>query len=174
MHPSLMPSYFAPPMPFHPEELYKHIKHLEQVYTTIPTADGNARTAVAKAIIAATASFVEGCLDDLITFSLTEVGVPQSIREWVMANLRSLRNKTDFLKKRLAGLRVGWQVKDSQTSKFVEGQLPELRNKVDHGDVVEQANLRLDRIAEFRILACEYLEQVYASMGVGTPGWLGK
>ena len=50
----------------------------------------------------------------------------------------------------------------------------QLRNKVAHGDVVDQADLRLHSIAEFRKYACAYLEKVYASMAVSTPGWLGK
>ncbi|HYA39897.1 MAG TPA: hypothetical protein VEF34_01230 [Syntrophobacteraceae bacterium] len=176
-----MESFFAPPMPFHPEELYKHIRHLEQVYNAIPPTDGNARTAMAKAIISATASFVEGCVDDLITFTLAAVGVPPPILEWVKGRrrLRGLDDKIQLLKSVLAGLRAGWQVKESPASQFIEGPMPDnkpglrqLRNKVDHGSVVEQADLRVDRVAEFRILACEYLVQVYASMNVGTPGWL--
>ena len=91
MHPSLMPSYFAPPMPFHPEELHKHVKQLEQTYAEIPSADGNARIAVAKAIISATASFVEGCLDDLTRFTLAEVGVPHPIGEWVLEKRRGFQ-----------------------------------------------------------------------------------
>lgn len=90
-----------------------------------------------------------------------------------------LQDKTEFLKKQLAGLRAGWQVRDCPASKFVEERMPDnkpglraLRNKVDHGNVVEQADLRLNNITEFRNFACVYLEEVYASLGVAKPGWL--
>jgi hypothetical protein len=140
-------------MPFHPEELHKHVKQLEQAYAEIPSADGNARIAVAKAIISATASFVEGCLDDLTRFTLAEVGVPHPIGEWVLEKRRGFQDKKEFLKEQLAVLRAGWQVNDCPESLFVEGRMKhnkpglfQLRNKVAHGDVVDQADLRLHSI----------------------------
>lgn len=174
-----MPSYFAPPMPFHPEELYGHLKQLEQVFAGLSLSNTNARVAMAKAMISATASFVEGCLDCLAAFTLSDLQVPQPARDQILERLRGLQDKTELLKKRLAGLRSGWQVQDGPASQFVEGRIPsgrpglrQLRNLVDHGDVVEQADLRLENIGEFRGYARSYLEAVYASLGVETPGWL--
>ena len=51
MHPSQMEAFAAPPMPFHLEELYRHVGELERAYDFL--SDLNARTAVAKAIVAA-------------------------------------------------------------------------------------------------------------------------
>ncbi len=168
-------------MPFHPEELYKHVKQLEQIYTTIPASDTNARTALAKAIISASANFLEGCLTALIGETLAVLAVPQSVREHVLGGFRGLKNKRLFVKERLAGLRSKWQVKENDISKFVEGRmkgnkpgLSQLRNKIGHGEVVQMQDLRLNNIGYFRDSACKYLEQVYASVGVGKPGWLGK
>lgn len=62
MHPSEMQSFFAPPMPFHPEELHKHVTELERAFGQLPSEDLNARTAVAKATVAAVAAFMEGSI----------------------------------------------------------------------------------------------------------------
>lgn len=145
----------------------------------IPSSNINARVAVAKAVISATASFVEGCLNELAAYTLSDLGVLQPIRDQVLERLRGLHDKTELPKKRLAGLRSGWQVQDATESQFVEGRMPngrpglrQLRNQVDHGDVVEQTDLLLDHIEDFRNYARTYLEAVYASLGVATPGWL--
>jgi len=180
MDPSLMVSFFAPPMPFRPEELYKHVRELEGLYGTIAASDTNARTAQAKAIVSATDSFLEGWLGSLFQQTLGELGVPESFRGFVVGKLRGLRAKLEFAKKMLAPLRQGWKVQDDAVSKFVEDRsgndpgLPTLRNRIDHGDVVAQSDLRLNSIEFFRQTACTYLEQVYDSLGVGRPGWLGQ
>lgn len=57
-----MQSFFAPPMPFHPEELHKHVTELERAFGQLPGEDLNARTAVAKATVAAVAAFMEGSI----------------------------------------------------------------------------------------------------------------
>lgn len=179
-HPSLMPSFFAPPMPFHPEELYKQIKELERLYRGIPVSDTNARTAQAKAVISSASSCVEGCVISLSRQTLGELGVPEPLTDHMLGKLRGLRDKLEFAKKKLAPLRNGWNVKDDAASQFVEdrsGDVPglrKLRNKIDHGDVVAQSDLRLNDIEYFRRAICAYLEQVYDSLGVARPGWLGR
>jgi hypothetical protein len=169
-------------MPFQPEELYKHVKQLEHAYMALPTADANARVAVAKAIVSANASLVEGCLDDLIRFVLTEVGVPSPIVKWIgkRRKLQGLQDKMNFLKDVLSTLRAGWLIQDGQASRFAEGRMPDgkpglvqLRNKVDHGEVVDQSDLRLNSIDSFRTNLCDYLKEVYASMKAPPTGWLG-
>lgn len=178
-HPSQMPFYFAPPMPFHPEELCRQLQELEHVYVGIPTSNTNGRVALAKAIVAATANLIEGCLDDLISVSLSDLQVPQAIQDQVLERLRGLHDKTEFVKKRLAPMRCGWQAQDQPASEFVEGRMPngtpslrQLRNLIDHGDTVERAHLRLDEIEEFGNLARRYLLSAYGSLGITTPGWL--
>ena len=168
-------------MPFHPEELHQHVKELERLYAVIPGLDTNAKTALAKAIISATASFVEGCLDSMSSQTLRQLGIPQVWTDDIVLGLKGLYDKITFVKKRLAHLRSGWQVKDNALSKFIEDRLGEnrpgllkLRNLIDHGNVVAQADLRLNNITYFRLAACTYLEQVYTSLGIGKPGWLGK
>lgn len=180
-HPSIMPSFFAPPMPFHPEELHRDVRLLEQIYDLIPIADTNLRTSLAKAIICATSNFMEGCLDSMTVQTLGELRVPQPISNHVLDGLRGLADKTTFAKERLAPLRKGWQVKDDASSQFVENRLGQrspglrqLRNWIDHGEVMAQTALRLNDVAYFRRAACAYLEQVYTSLGIETPAWLGK
>ena len=174
-HPSSMASYFAPTMPFHPEELYKQLKHLESIYLTLDSAEIDARTALAKAIVAGTASLIEGCLHDLAAFGLSEAKVPDSIKARVLRTVNSLSKKSDFLKSDIVPLRGTWSVAKDATSEFIEGGsdacLRPLRNKVDHGGMINQAHLRLDNITDFRKLAIAYLRQVYASMNVPEPGW---
>jgi len=177
----MMPSFFAPPMPFHPEELHKHVKELERIYHLIPDPDTNQKTALAKAIISATASFVEGCLDSMFRPTLSQLTIPQTLNDAMLGGLRGLQDKITFAKKRLAPLRNGWKVKDNVASKFIEGRFPnnkpglvQLRNLIDHGNPVSQTELRLDDIGYFRRCGCTYLEQVYASLGIAKPGWLGN
>jgi hypothetical protein len=174
LDPSSM-QFYAAPLPFHPEELYKHVKDLERIFATIP--DHNGRVTLAKAIIAATGSFVEGCLDDLIRMTLGRVGVPAPIQKWILDNKSSgiarsgMARKSEFLKDLLAGLRSGWKV-SKRASDFIEG-VRQLRNKVDHGNAVDEVDLRFGSIHDFRTMACDYLEQVYASVDEPKPGWLG-
>ena len=178
-HPSLMPSFFAPPMPFHPEELHKHVKELERIYLTLPETDGNGRIALAKSVISATASFVEGCLDALCEQVLGELGMPSDLSNPLLNRLWGLNVKIDYVKHSLAPKRNGWLVINNNIAMFVENRLPNkqqglltLRNLIDHGDVVNIPALRMDNITFFRITACKYLERVYQSLGVGRPGWL--
>lgn len=110
MHPSLVLSFFAPPKPFHPEELYKHVKELERLYCAIPASDTNARTAQAKAIVSGTDSFAEGCLISVFRQTLGEIGVPEPLVDSMLHNLRGLRRKLEFAKNKLAPLRNGWTV----------------------------------------------------------------
>ena len=105
--------------------------------------------------------------------------MPQPVTDQELERLRGLHDKTEFVKTRLAGLKQGWQVQDGPASQFVEGRMPngrpglrQLRNLVDHGDVVEQVDLRLEQISEFRNHARVYLEAVYASLAVAKPAWL--
>lgn len=129
-------------MPFHPEELYKHVKELERLYSEIPLSDTNARTAQAKAIVSCTDSFVEGCLSSLFRQTLAELGVPEPLRDPLLRGSRSLGAKLEFAKQTLAPLRNGWKLKDDGVSQFVEDRLrtapglPTLRNKIDHGGEV--------------------------------------
>jgi hypothetical protein len=67
MHPSEMQSFLAPPMPFHPEELHKHVTELERAFDRLPGEDLNARTAVAKATVAAVGAFMEGSIRNRAT-----------------------------------------------------------------------------------------------------------
>jgi hypothetical protein len=177
-HPSVMSSFFAPSMPFHPEELHKHVVELERTYCLIPDPDTNQKTALAKAIISATASFVEGCLDSMFCPTLNQLAIPQTLHNAMIGGFRGLQNKIDFAKKHLAPLRNGWRVKDNAASKFIENRqknslgLVQLRNKIDHGNHVSQSELRLEDIGYFRRCGCAYLDQVYASLGIAKPGWL--
>lgn len=181
MHPSMMPSFFTLPMPFHPEELHKHVKELERVYSTSPNLDTNGKEALAKAIISATASFVEGCIDAVSEQTVAELGNPPNLRAAKPDGHAGLYDKTEYVKNQLAPLRMGWIVKTDAISQFVEGGVgtPEpglrgLRNLIAHGNLVGQKHLRLDNISYFRNAACDYLEQVYASLGIAKPGWLAR
>ena len=158
-----MPSWFGVLEPYHPETLYRHVKELERVYEQLDPSDTNAREAVAKAIVSATASFVEGCL-----------------AEWIRQLRGDSADKqtTDVAKKEPSGLhnkaqraRAGWCV-EPPIEHFIETDLKNLRNAVDHGDKVQQADLRLDAITEFKWSAGKYVEQVCTSLGIDRPGWL--
>lgn len=86
-------------------------------------------------------------------------------------------HSAEFVKKRLAPIRCGWEAQDHPASQFVEGPMPngtpslrQLRNLIDHGDTVARAHLRLDEIEEFGNLARRYLLSAYGSLGLTTPG----
>jgi len=168
MHPSLMTTSGATPlvlMPWHPEELHKHVLILEGVYNSLPADDTNARQAVAKAVVWAASSFLEGCLQQFIEqlCSQENIGPPK---------LRGLANKREWVVCR-AKQRKTFAVDPAKAStRFVEDDLEELRNDVDHGGKVETANLHLENISFFRGVAKDYLEQVYRSFEIGKPGWL--
>lgn len=169
-HPGLLPSVVEPVGPIQPEELHRHVKVLERIYISfLPPADTNSRTAQAKAIVAATAAFVEGCLDDIIRWRCGEFGIRRP------NNLHSLAGMLNYCGNTLAPVRQGWPAESVESAQFVEGSdawsLRKLRNAIDHGDLVNQSHLKMDSIEYFRRSACAYLEQVYISVGLGKPGW---
>jgi len=160
-----MQSFAAPPMPWHPEELYREALSLEAVYKAIPADDMNARRAVAKAVVWAASSFLEGCLQQLVESLCAEekIAVPK---------LRGLANKREFVLKRAKQKNTFCVDPDNASIRFIEDDFDELRNKVDHGKKVDTANLHLNDISFFREAAREFLEQVYRSLEIGKPGWL--
>jgi hypothetical protein len=164
MHPSLMPSFFAPPMPFQPEELFRHVVQLERVYVGLDSGDSNARMAVAKAIVASVAHFVEGSLKDQIRFHLRDLGTPEPVVALVEKQQRGLEDQKDLVKV-LVLLREGAPISASIK------ELQALRNKIAHGAVVEATQLHLDDIGHFRQLAIGYLKEVYTGLKQPHPGW---
>ena len=151
-------------MPWHPEELYKHVLILEGVYNSLPD-DMNKRQAVAKAVIWAASSCLEGCLQELVEKLCAE-------EKKEVCKLNGLANKRGFVISR-AKQRKTYSVDPALAStRFVEDDLDELRNKVNHGDKVETAELHLEGISFFREAAGDYLEQVYRCFEMGKPGWL--
>jgi hypothetical protein len=165
---------------FHPEVLHRHIRQLEQVYDPIPESETNGRTAVAMAIVAATASFVEGSIHQLLRqHLLAKIGDGVLVDD-VLGHFRGLERKLGYAKKRVELLGGKWQVKDDGVSQFVENRLgPKtpgligLRNLIDHGTKITKSHLRLEDVKFFRQTACKYLEQVYSSYGDMKPAWLG-
>jgi hypothetical protein len=152
-------------MPWHPEELYKHVLILEGVYNSLPNDDTNARQAVAKAVIWAASSFLEGCLQQFVEELCSKEGKE-------VPNLHGLANRRQFVIKR-AKKKKTYSVDPAQAStRFIENDLEELRNKVNHGGRVDTNEFRLDNISFFREAARDYLEQVYQSFEIGKPGWL--
>jgi hypothetical protein len=152
-------------MPWHPEELHKHVLVLEEVYNSLLVDNTNARQAVAKAVIWATSSFLEGCLQQLVEQLCAEEKIK-------VPNLNGLVNKREWVISR-AKRRKTYSVDSNRTStRFVEDEFAKLRNDVDHGEKVDTTKLRLDNISFFRQTAGDYLEQVYRSFDIGKPGWL--
>jgi hypothetical protein len=163
--------------PFHPQTLYEHVKDLEDACTSAKTP--KAQVAVAKAVVAATASFVEGCLYELLHRHLFGKIGNKALVEDLLKKHRTIQGKVDFAAAHDEYLGATWTIADGTTKNFVEGRgekphLISLRNAIDHGDKVLHADLKLDNIAYFRTVACEYVEQVYASFNDPKPGWLGK
>ena len=166
MHPSLISSTFfaAPPMPWHPEELHKQVLVLEKLYDSLPD-DMNARTAMAKAVVWAASSFLEGCLQQLVESLCAEekIAVPK---------LGGLANKREFVISRAKKKSTFSVDANNASTRFVEDTYKDLRNKVDHGNKVNADDLHLDNVSFFRNAAADYLDQLYRSFGIGRPGWL--
>jgi hypothetical protein len=149
-------------MPFNPEELHKHVKELERIWDWIPEGEPNARVALAKAIVAATASFVEGTLDELIVRRCRMAGKKPNLGslmkcvKWVRTNHPAPPHDKDVVK------------------------IIKLRDLVDHGKRVDRAKrvqgveFRIEDVVWFRSWACAYLKLVYEGLGEKVPGWLGK
>ena len=96
------------PIPFHPETLHRHVKELEKAYDAIPVADTNGRTAVAMAIVTATASFVEGCLHNILRqHLLTKIGDGILVDD-LLRRFRSIETKSQVCERprRLTGRQV--------------------------------------------------------------------
>ena len=160
MHPSGMPSFFAPPMPFQPEELHKHVKQLEHAYAVLPGDDLNARTAVAKAIVAAVGAFIEG--------SLAEQGGAKGLPGWAATKRGGLWPCWEALRTAFPSATSPdiWTRNDAEMKR-----LKTLRNDVDHGNIVEQSRLSLERPTAHREAAIVVLTDVYAALGSNRPGW---
>lgn len=155
MHPARMPAVSAPPMPFQPEELYKHVKHLEHAYEILPK-DLNARTAVAKAIVAAVGAFVEG--------SLAEQGLAKGLPNWEAVKEAGMWRCWTTLREAFPN--ASWARNEDELRR-----IKNLRNDVDHGNIVNQDRLALDRPAAHREAAIAVLRDVYDALGSNRPGW---
>lgn len=156
MHPSRLQSFFRPPMPFHPEELHKHVKSLERAYEVLPAGDLNAQIAVAKAIAAAVGAFTEG--------SLLEQGNVRPPPQWEARKGRGLWPQWKCLR---AGFpATTWDVDEAEFKR-----LKNLRNDVDHGNIVDRARLILDRPSAHREAALQVLAGVYDALGSRRPAW---
>lgn len=156
-------SFAAPPMPYQPEELYKHVKILEEVYLSLPD-ETNRKQAIAKAIIGTVASFLEGYLQQKID----EIGAPKPIEG--MFKRRTFVE--DYLKNN-----GNWKVVENDPAiQFVrndgENDLRKLRNKIDHGAKVDTNDLHLDNISFFRESVSKYIQQLSDSFKTEKPGWL--
>ncbi len=157
MHPSQMQNVFAPPMPFHPEELYKHVKELERAYALLPATDTNARTAVAKAIAVAVGAFVERSL-----FQQGDLHRPVPAG-WAKAQ----RGLVDMWK----CLTATFPAPPSKEDEGAFERLKTLRNDVSHGNIVNQERLLLERVASHREEAVQILHGVYTAVGSRHPAW---
>jgi hypothetical protein len=169
MHPSEMQSFFAPPMPFHPEELHKHVTELERAFGQLPSDDLNARTAVAKATVAAVAAFMEGSIREQGNVAIDRL--PFHRPKWIKASTKvGLWAMWELLRDDLCpGLGLRWlpTLMDEEHVK----RLKKLRNDIDHGTVVALVDLRMTELFSHRIAAVEVLANVYKSLGSARPGW---
>lgn len=158
-------SFAAPPMPYHPEELHKHIKVLEEVYSSLPD-ETNRKQAISKAIIGAVGSFLEAYLQQRID----EIGAPKKDPPNNMYKRRTFVE--DYLKNN-----GNWKVVENDPAiQFVRNDggndLRKLRNKIDHGAKVDTNDLHLDNISFFRESVSKYIEQLSDSFKSEKPGWL--
>ena len=156
---------------YYPQILYLHVKDLESAYASLPPEQGG-RVAVAKAIVIAAASFVEGCLYDILNRRLMGKIGDEGLTKDLLKRNRSLDTKMKFVFDHVTFLGGQWLV-DDRVVTSVRTDLKDLRDKIAHGGRIDSNDLKLDDIAYFRRIACEYLEQVYASFGDPKPAWLG-
>jgi hypothetical protein len=152
-----MPSYFGPPEPFHVEALYRHVVELEGLWRWIPEDKPNAREALAKAIVAASAAFLEGSLDHALRVYYGSRGEP-------MPELDGLRNLLEHVQSLITP-------RPDATARGAFALL-NLRNNVDHGDRVDPPRLKLDAIGSHRAAAAAYVREVFPRLGLEVPGWL--
>ena len=155
MHPSQVPSYFAPPGGFPPEVLYRQVRELERIWATwIPADDSNAGEALAKALVSAAAGFLEECTGDLIR-TLPVTGKPA----------RRLDNHLGWFKARA-------EERGAVLDGKAADELHALRNDVDHGRAVDPARLHLENIGWYRSTVADYVRAVYTLESVTVPAWL--
>ena len=175
MHPSEMQSFFAPPMPFHPEELHKHVTELERAFCQLASDDLNARTAVAKATVAAVVAFMEGSIREQGNVAVDRL--PSHRPQWRKTTEQGLWPMWEFLRDTLCPEldklcpELGPRWVPTPMDEGEVKRLKRLRNDVDHGNVVNLADLRMTELFSHRRAAVAVLASVYKSLGSARPGW---